>query len=164
MKPWHLRSPEIANLLNPAFCGHVIYTAVNAYSEEANRPMPYPLVYILLPLALYRQARESIKPRSRLGFQVWLNENQHVKVGFAARARQLAPFAREAVTFLLQSGSLKLNADAGLAVSSPLLRTRRRFPIHSDDVDCLKKAAVLAKWIASAGPVATIYVTLGVRP
>jgi hypothetical protein len=164
MKPWQLRSPEVANLLNPAFCGNIIYKAVESYSDAVARPMPYPLVFILLPLILYRAARESINPRRRAGFQVWLNENQQLKVGFAARARHLVPFAREAVTFLLQSGALNLTSDGGLAIAEPLHRVRRSFAIHSDDEDCLKKAVVLAKWLTAAGPAATVYVSLGVKP
>lgn len=164
MSPWHLRSPEVAHLLNPAFCGHIIYEAVKAYSKANETPFPYPLVFIVLPLALHRATRESMSARSARQFQVWLAANPSIKIGFAQRARQLSPFAREAVTFLVQGKSLIMDHEGGLASGAALRRARRTIAIHPEVEDCLKKAALLGKWFATAGPAATVFVSLGVKP
>lgn len=44
MKKWDERAQEIAFLLNPAFCGRILYTGIKSYSETAHRALPFPLI------------------------------------------------------------------------------------------------------------------------
>ena len=34
MKSWNMRSHEVAFLLNPAFCGRVLYSTIKTYNEK----------------------------------------------------------------------------------------------------------------------------------
>jgi hypothetical protein len=163
MKPWSLRSPEVANLLNPAFCGHVLYTAVAAYAGDSKRPMPYILSFVILPLVLHRATSLTIDGHTTQ-LQAWLAAHPQVKVRLAERARQLVPFAREASAFLLQTGTLTLNANGGLEIAAPLRRMRRRRANPEPNEECLKKARVLGGWLSTAGSSATVYASLGVKP
>ena len=79
MKQWNLRSPEVANLLNPAFCGHVLYVAIAAYSGDAKKPMPYVLSFVILPLVLHQATSLTIEGRTSQ-LQLWLAEHPEVKV------------------------------------------------------------------------------------
>jgi hypothetical protein len=163
MKPWNLRSPEVANLLNPAFCGHVLYTAVVAYSDEAKKPMPYVLCFVILPLVLHQATSTTITGHTSQ-LQVWLVEYPEIKVRLAERARQLVPFAREATAFLLQTQTLRLHGTGGLEIAAPLRRIRRTTPTPEPNEECLKKAKILGRWLGSAGSSATVYASLGVKP
>jgi ABC-three component (ABC-3C) system Middle Component 3 len=116
MTRWEERPIEVANLLNPAFCGHVIYGCAEAHETEAGKPMPYALAFFL-PLVLHSDTRSTMKANTR-HFEVWLNVNPEIKVGLVTRARSLVPFTREALGFLQRSGTLTIReTDAALVVS-----------------------------------------------
>jgi len=54
MRSWIERTNEVAYLLNPAFCGRILYASVKEYENKANQPMPFALIYLILPLVLHR--------------------------------------------------------------------------------------------------------------
>ena len=95
-------------------------------------------------------------------FQVWLNGNQQVKLGLATRARTLVPYAREAMTFLCQTGTVEIQGpDASLAILKNLRRVRRRVPLTDDFQDALQKSDILGKWLSRINSPTTIYASLG---
>jgi hypothetical protein len=102
MKKWIERPAEVAYLLNPAFCGRLLYGTIRAYNEEAQRGFPFPLVYLVLPLLLHKATRQSVSSRTQ--FLIWQQRNEHLLVRFAERAEQLVHITNEAVEFLLQTG------------------------------------------------------------
>lgn len=53
MQEWKMRTREIAYLLNPAFCGRILYTTIRAYNEKSHRAFPFPLIYLVLPLGQF---------------------------------------------------------------------------------------------------------------
>jgi ABC-three component (ABC-3C) system Middle Component 3 len=125
MTRWEERPIEVANLLNPAFCGHVIYGCAEAHESEADKPMPYALAFLVLPLVLHSETRSTMKANTR-HFEVWLSVNPEIKVGLATRARSLVPFARETLGFLQRSGTLTIReTDAALVMSRQACRAVR---------------------------------------
>ena len=69
MQEWKMRTREIAYLLNPAFCGRILYTTIRAYNEKSHRAFPFPLVYLVLPLVLHKETRAIISSRTHL--HIW---------------------------------------------------------------------------------------------
>jgi len=120
-------------------------------------------VFIILPLVLHQVTNESIDGRTK-SFYVWLDRNQQAKIGFAERARQVVPFTREAIAFLLQGNTVTIQEDGALLVTSALKRRRRTVKEVSENAECIKKAEILGRWMATAGTPATIFASLGVRP
>lgn len=55
MKAWNERTHEIAYLLNPAFCGRILYSSIKAYNEKTRKSFPFPLIYLILPLVLHKK-------------------------------------------------------------------------------------------------------------
>jgi hypothetical protein len=167
MIPWADRPPEVANLLNPAFCGQVIFRCVQSHFDESDgAAMSYPLAFLVLPLILHRDTRETMRENRRY-FAVWLNGNQHVKIGFAQRARSLVPYAREALTFLQQARIISVSDSNAMIIpgAARLRRPRgRRFTEGDETKACLSRSAQLGKWFARANSPATIYALLGVMP
>jgi hypothetical protein len=164
MRTWEDRPPEVAHLLNPAFCGRVIYEYARSYVAESGRTMPYALAFLVLPLVLHPCTQQTMNSRTR-HFLAWINSNQHINIGLAQRARALVPYCREALTFLYQSRVLTINApDASLAVVGRI-RRRRPSPLPDDDTrTCLGKSALLEKWFARVNSPPTIYASLGLMP
>jgi len=162
VKNWGARTKEVAYLLNPAFCARLIYSAVNAYNAEAQRKMPFPLVYLILPLLLHKRTREKINSRTQM--LIWIQSNESLLVNFAERAKQLVQITNEAIELLLQSKLLTMDGTAELEVS----RTQKALSetkLADDEVKaCIAKSKHIAKWFVKAGKVETIYIGLGVRP
>src|SRR6202521_325469 len=127
MRPWEDRPAEVANLLNPAFCGWIIFQCVKSHIDESDgRPMPYALAFLVLPLVLHRYTRETMKSTTR-HLQVWLNGNQQSKIGLAERARSLVPYSREALMLLHQTHTVAVrDSDAALVLENGLRRIRSR--------------------------------------
>lgn len=162
MKNWECRATEVAYLLNPAFCGRLIYHAIKTYFEETNRPMPFPLVYLILPLVLHKKTRERINSVTQM--QVWIQRNPDVLIGFAERASSMVKVTNEAVEFLLQSEIVNLTNNAELELCK-LKKSLSPNKYTNDEIKkCITKSSNLAKWFSKAGTVETIYISWGVRP
>ena len=163
MRPWEDRPIEIANLLNPAFCGEVLSRYIRKYEEVSEQSSPYALSFLVLPIVLHRRTRESISPSTREQMHVWLQSHQEVRVGFAERAKQMVPITKEAIAFLLQIGAVAVDEKGGIR---PLTFKRRRVESQEGGEvgDCYKKAETVGRWFARGGTPTTIYTMWGVRP
>lgn len=162
MKNWNLRTHEVAFLLNPAFCGRVLYSTIKTYNEKANRALPFPLIYLVLPLVLHKETRANINSRTQL--QLWVQRYPQLLIDFPKRARELVPITNESVEFLLQTGNIILTPNGELEIS-PTLKSLSKTKFVDDEVsECLKKGEHIAKWFVAAGKAETIYIELGVRP
>lgn len=80
MDSWEKRSPEVANLLNPAFCAVILYATVAEYQKKAKSGVPFPLLYLLLPIVLHQGTRSRIN--SKTNMVVWLQRNPDVLIVF----------------------------------------------------------------------------------
>ena len=162
MRAWEYRPDEVKNLLNPAFCGRVIYGTIVEYQKNTKRDFPFPLVYLILPLVLPQSIRAEINSRTQL--TNWIQRHQELVFNFGKRASDLIEITNEAVEFMLQTGFIKLTDNGELSreiVAGTLSKTKHTDPEISE---CLKKAEHVGRWFAGAGKVETIYVSLGVRP
>src|SRR6266699_1933084 len=72
---WEERPVEIANLFNPAFCGEILRRCISSYQQTNSLPLPYPLLFLVLPIILHRDTRERISPRQRLTLHAWLQKH-----------------------------------------------------------------------------------------
>ncbi|GHU95557.1 hypothetical protein FACS1894208_08570 [Clostridia bacterium] len=162
MKKWTERPAEVANLMNPAFCGRLIYGTIKTYNDEVKRGFPFPLVYLVLPLLLHKASRQTINSRTQL--LLWKQKNERLLIRFAERARQLVQITNEAIEFLMQTEYVSVN-ESGELVPSPTKRSLNKTKFTDDEVkECISKSEHVAKWFARAGKLETIYIILGVRP
>jgi hypothetical protein len=93
MKRWDRRPFEVKNLFNPAFCGLVLFRAMQGYEEENPDGMPFSLTLLVLPLCLQKDSREVISGSSRSYLLKVIEKNPQLLGGFADRASELLPFA-----------------------------------------------------------------------
>ena len=162
MRAWENRSDEVRNLLNPAFCGRVIYGTVAEYQKNTKRDLPFPLVYLILPLILPRQIRTEINSKSKM--VNWVQGHQELVFNFGKRASDLVEITNEAVEFMMQAGYLEVteNGELSKVITSGVLSKTKYTDLEV--TECLKKAEHVGRWFAGAGKVETIYICLGVRP
>lgn len=162
MKSWNERTREVAYLLNPAFCGRLLYAAIKEYERKTQHAFPFPLVYLVLPLILHKQTRTRISSRTQL--LQWIQANQHLLIGFARRTKELVVITNEALELLLQSGLIQITKSGELCNAKTQRSLSKTRFVDSEISECITKSEHVARWFASTGKIETIYIGLGVRP
>lgn len=164
MKGWNVRAHEVAYLLNPAFCGRILYTVVKTYAEKTNRSFPFPLIYLVLPLVLHKETRKHINSHSRIQLLIWVQRYPQLLIDFPKRARALIPITNESIEFLLQTEKVILTPNGEIEVPTSTRSLSKTKFVDDEVSECIRKAEHIAKWFAGVGKVETIYIELGVRP
>ncbi len=162
MKPWTDRPFEVRNLFNPAFCGILIARALDEHLETSDRPMPYSLSLLVLPLCLHKNTRYVLASSNRSHFLKVIEEQPQLLVGFPERARSMFPFCQEGLSALAIKGCLKVNKEGGLSL---VPKTIKKSISGTDETkQCQQVAKYLGRQFARISDRTTIYASLGVRP
>lgn len=165
MTPWADRPSEVANLLNPAFCGLLLREAAVGYESVTPTGLPFPLAFLVLPVVLHEATRELLPRSTTTSLHAWLQENPQARVNFAERARELASWTREALLYLAARGTVRFAEGGAVQSAGKLSRGRSALEEGSAEVKlCLQKAKLVGKWFALAGDTATVLQMWGVRP
>jgi hypothetical protein len=165
MQAWDKRPFEIANLFNPAYCLILIQEAVRGYLREDKEGMPYPLVFLILPIVLHERTRSSLPRSVASKMHSWLADHPDARIHFPQRARHLLPYTKEAILFGLQTGTLKFNEERHLVIESTnKVRKLSSWESDAEIISCLKESQFLGRWFAQAGDSSTIFYMWGVRP
>ena len=79
MSSWRGRPQEEVSLLNPAFTSTGLWSAARGYlkTDGSGRSdaLPFTLAFLVLPLVLHRQTRESLPTSTRTSVAVWASDN-----------------------------------------------------------------------------------------
>ena len=160
MKRWDQRPFEVKNLFNPAFCGLVLFRALQGYEEENPDGMPFSLALLVLPLCLQKDSREVIADSSRSYLLKTLEKNPQLLVGFADRASDLLPF--EAFGVLMERGCFVVSQEGRLKTVPN--RVRKSVTGTDESVSCQRVARIVGKEFARIADRVTVYTTFGIRP
>jgi len=164
MNNWKERSIITANLLNPAFCGEVIRRTIVSYNRNGDdEGFPFSLLFLILPLVLHKKTRENMPMRSSTYFHSWVEENEFLFIDFAARVRELNPFTRESLLFMLLHDAADITIDGKITIR-PYRKIRPRGENLNEVIEIYKKAELLGKWFRRTGNEQTIYMFLKIRP
>ena len=162
MKRWDQRPFEVRNLFNPAFCGLVLFRALQGYEEENQNGMPFSLALLVLPLSLYKDSRQVIAGSPRSYLLKTVEKNPQLLVGFSVRARDFLPLAFEALGFLMHLDCFVVTSDGRLKTVPN--RVRKSVTGTDESVSCQRVARIIGKEFARIADRVTVYTTFGVRP
>ncbi|MCX5565645.1 three component ABC system middle component [Alcaligenes phenolicus] len=162
MKRWDQRPIEIRNLFNPAFCGLILFRALQGYEEEDMRGMPFSLSLLVLPLCLQKDSREVIAGSPRSYLLKTVEKNQQIMVGFAERVTQMLPYALEGFGLLMERGCLTVAEDG--RIQTVPNKVRKSIKGTEETVSCQRVARIVGREFARIADRVTIYTTLGIRP
>jgi hypothetical protein len=162
VKRWDQRPFEIRNLFNPAFCGLVLFRAMQGYEEGDSRGMPFSLSLLVLPLCLHKDSREVIAANSRSYLLKITEKNPQVQVGFADRATAMLPYALEGFGLLMERGCISV-ADDGRLQTVPD-KVRKSVTGTDETKSCQRVARFVGKEFARIADLVTVYTSFGVRP
>jgi hypothetical protein len=162
VKRWDQRPIEIRNLFNPAFCGLILYRALQGYQEEDSRGMPFSLSLLVLPLCLQKDTREVIANTPRSYLLKTVERNQQLVVGFPNRVTHMLPYCFEGFGLLMERGCIAI-ADSGRMEAMPGT-VRKAIHGTAETVACQKVARVIGREFARIADRVTVYTTFGIRP
>lgn len=160
---WTDQPLEEARLLNPAFVGTLLWACATGHAEEG-RCLPYPLAFVAMPIVLHRATRTLLPRDTRTSMPAWLVTHPRALVGFSARAKALIPATKRGL-IMAASNDLLAMVDNGIcAVPRPQPMTSFERGTTDEVRECLKRARFVGRWLAQAGPVATVMSLWGVAP
>jgi hypothetical protein len=165
MKPWGDRPVEAANLLNPTFCCVVLTASIVSYTNRTQTGIPYPLIFLVLPIVLGKTTRDKLPQNIRTPMAAWLQNNADTKLQFADRVIALKPYTQEAVTLGLLFNWLVLEQGGGLQTTRTEQDVNRFAQRLDGEVkDCVRAARFVGRWFASESTPQTIMALWGIRP
>jgi hypothetical protein len=160
---WKERSIITANILNPAFCGEVLRISIQSYSKKTKSSFPFPLAFVILPLVLHKKTRNKFPKTTKTSFLVWLESNDEIKVNMAETIKNMVPFTREAILFLIYNDAAHLDEKGNFTI--PKYRKKRAVEYEANEVNAIyKKAEFFGKWISNVGGVYSVFAFLGIKP
>ena len=162
MKRWDQRPFEVRNLFNPAFCGLILFRALQGYEEENPDGLPFSLSLLVLPLCLQKDSRQVIAGSPRSYLMRTVEKNPQLLVGFADRASDLIPFAFEAFGLMMERGCFVVSQDGRLKTVPG--KVRKSITGTDESVSCQRVARIIGKEFARIADRVTIYITFGIRP
>jgi len=165
MTSWTNRSPEERALLNPSFFSLLFWHASTGHMAEGGAGLPFGTGFLVLPMVLHRETRESLPKMVTTSLPVWLDDNPLVRARLAERARTLVPYTREALLFGGTRGFFTVSQDRVSAEQGWKRKISAELRQATDEVrSCAKRADFLGRWFARAGSPATVMALMGVRP
>lgn len=162
MKRWEQRPFEIRNLFNPAFCGLVLFRAMQGYEEEDPRGIPFSLSLLVLPLCLHKDSREVIAASSRSNLLRITENNQQLQIDFADRVTAMLPYTFEGFGLLMERGCISVTDDGRLQTIQG--KVRQAVTGTDETISCQRVARFVGKEFARIVDRVTIYTTFGIRP
>lgn len=162
MMDWSSRPFEERNLFNPAFCSVVLAAAIREFERVAEKPMPYSLTLLVLPMCLHQASREEILKNKRLSVLRVFALRPDLLIGFSERARALVQYATEAFALLASKDCIKVFGDGGISLVPRRVSPQ---PLNTDDAEkCRAAAAILGRNFAQINDRVTVYTSLSIRP
>lgn len=166
MIPWAERSFEERSLLNPCFCGMLLWHAARGYRQESDGALSLEAGFLVLPIVLHRATRDNLPRDTRTSLAVWLQEHPLARGRMADRAAVLVPYTREAMLFGGLRGLLRFSGGTMEAdMNRQIVVTRMLRDVRSDEVSaCARRALFIGRWFARAGGPSTVLALWGVKP
>lgn len=163
MKSWNNRSPIIANLFNPAYCGEIIRRTAESYYKNCNKQLPYAYSFLILPILLHKSTRQKLPKSTRKYLFTWVEENDFLFIDFTSRVKNMKPFTKEAISFLIANNKMIIDNDGGMEV----FEYRKKNPTGNnieETQEIFRKAKLLGSWFAISGDVKSIYSFFRITP
>jgi hypothetical protein len=165
MMPWITRSPEERGLLNPSFCAVLLWQAARGHTIDSDAALSFETAFLVLPMVLDRQTRESLPRGVTTSLAVWLDDKPLASSRIADRSRMLMPFTKEALTFaglhgllLLRHGVVRPNLEWNKKLTASIKASTDEIRV------CAKRSEFVGRWFAKTGNAATVMALIGVRP
>ncbi len=158
---WKERPNTVAYLLNPAFCGEVIHRFISQYQKTNKVSVPFQLLFLVLPLVLHKEIRESLPSKSNKNFITWVEENQSIKMILPKLIKEIVPYTKESIMFLMIYKVIEINGKGEIIN----LIKPKKIKSQNEVAECYNKAELVGKWFANSNCNSqSIFINLGIKP
>lgn len=161
-KAWHELPRDSAALFNPALLSILIERAVRGALQEGQDGLSWELSYLVTPMSLDSETRNSLPRRINSPFVSWIAKNPEVRSILPRKITSMSAYVREALYFGLNAGLFLVEKHfLTLGKNAP----PKRLEAGTDEVQMLHKAAFfLGRWLSTYPNKAELYSLLGVQP
>ncbi|GCD40357.1 three component ABC system middle component [Streptomyces paromomycinus] len=156
----HRNVSEAQALFNPAFGAYLLASGINAAVKKANRPLPWPSVFLILPFVLPVDTRSSLPTKSTVTLTAWAHDHPRLQAAFAERAAALTGYTRASLRTAMRHNAIDITASGLVCPRSP--KPASAAP-GVEVADCVRAAALVGRWLAVTDPTRA-FTALGVRP
>lgn len=164
IKEWEERTPILANLLNPAFCGEIIRRFIKSYNDKSeNNQVSFLLCFVVLPIVLHKDTREQLPKTTNSHLLTWIDSKDALFIGFPNRVRDMKIYTKEAITFLLHHKAIVFN-EQGTIETLPFRKKRFNGEDTEEAEEILKKVEFLGKWLTKVEDIKTLFSFLRITP
>lgn len=120
------------------------------------------MLFIILPIVLHKDIRNSLPKTIRKNFYDWLEENDKIKLYLPEKIKNLVPYTREARAFLIYHEAINIDKKGNITV----IKYRKKIlNIKDSEVkEIFNKEKMFGKWLTYTGEVETIYTLLVIKP
>lgn len=165
MTDWKYRTIEERALLNPAFCASLIWHFSAAGGGQQKRALTFTESFLVLPIVLPKNSRESLPRSTRTSLATWLDANPSFQATLATRCKAMAPFTKDALLFggtrqlfYVSTEAIQANNEWKRRASAAMRKS------SAETQSCLKKSAFLGSWFIETGSDNSVLALLGIRP
>ena len=154
------KSSTYFNLYNPAFCSQLFRIVLDEFEDKSERKMPFSVAFLVLPILLNRELRESVEPNTN--FYTWAFENHFKLISFDKTTKNLIDITKSMLIFLLQTKSININKNAEIELIEKMSKTFLTSDLELREY--YKKARYVGRLLSFADDVLTTFSVLGVKP
>lgn len=166
LEKWHNRPIEEANLFNPAFMCALLHEFLKDYVKAQPDGAPMTVVVIAMTATLHRTSRERLPNRTVTPLYAWLQENENLLIGFASRAKNIAPYVKEAILFGIATETLTVGNGHNLLPGASKATFSKSFvdTTTSEMKSIIDRAKFMGRWLSNSGSEISVTAAWGVKP
>ena len=158
------RTQIVANMLNPAYCAEILRSAIKAYNKESKNHIPFELLFLILPLILNNRFYDKLPKTTKKKFYEWFEENDIVKIYLSHQIKNLVPYTKEALLFLIYHEVVSISDDGNIVYNTKFRAKKVKYIDNNKQKKIIKKSELIGRWLTNIGDSITIYATIGIRP
>lgn len=161
--------PEAERLFNPAFCAFILAQYANAYhsaqASQTVKGVPYPLLFLCLPLALHVKTQEEINKHIRAyGLHRFVRGYPDLLIRLPERVNGFETITRDALLFGIYHNLLQFDVqEAAISEEEGALRRFSRASAGDEPMQALKAAERLGTWFGQL-TIAEVFLHLALQP
>lgn len=113
------RPPEAVALFNAVLTSELLVNACWAKKQQGGTGLAWPAAYLILPLTLHPETRDSLPRDRRITLARWAVRNHDLLADMEYRVANMAPPTKRAIRHGLRAGRLGLNGTNLVALFKP---------------------------------------------
>lgn len=166
LERWEDRPIEEANLFNPAFLCALIYEFLKDYTKAQAEGAPLTIIVIAIATSLHRESRERLPNRTVTPLYAWLQDNEDLLIGFPKRAKNIAPYLKEAVMFGVATEALAFGVGHNLQLGPNKTVFPKAFIYNATNEvkSIVERTKFVGRWLSNSGSEMTVAAAWGVKP